>query len=102
MGEVEEIRYSVTQRDSHFTTDIKIVPSWYKSLKLFSKKLFDNMVKIKLKPGQILAFDNTRMVHGREKYEDSSQNQRHLVGNYLDWDEILSKLRVLRTGIKQN
>lgn len=60
------------------------------------KMLFENTVEIKLKSGQILAFDNTRIVHGRQKYDDLSENRRHLFGNYLDWDEIFSKICVLK------
>lgn len=44
----------------------------------------------------MFAFDNTRLVHGRLGYEDTSGNQRFVVGFFLDWDEIHSKMRVLK------
>lgn len=45
--------------------------------------------------GDILTFDNTRCLHGRTEYTDQGNNVRHLIGAYLDWDEIYSRLRVL-------
>lgn len=51
--------------------------------------------------GNVLAFDNKRLIHGRLAYEDSPNNQRLLVGCYLDWDEIYSKLRVLQGELRQ-
>lgn len=47
------------------------------------------------KIGDILTFDNTRCLHGRTGYTDEDNNTRHLIGAYLDWDEIYSRLRVL-------
>lgn len=48
-----------------------------------------------LKLGDILTFDNTRCLHGRTGYTDQENNTRHLIGAYVDWDEIYSRLRVL-------
>jgi gamma-butyrobetaine dioxygenase len=46
--------------------------------------------------GEILVFDNIRLVHGRKAYDDKPDNTRHLVGAYLDWDLAYSRIRVLR------
>lgn len=46
--------------------------------------------------GNILGFDNTRLVHGRVGYQDTDENKRFLIGIFLDWDEIYSQLRVLK------
>lgn len=48
--------------------------------------------------GEMFAFDNLRVAHGRLNYNDTPQNQRHLIGIYLDWDEIYSKIRVLQSS----
>lgn len=45
--------------------------------------------------GDILTFSNIRILHGRTAYTDVTGNARHLVGAYIDWDEIYSRLRVL-------
>lgn len=39
------------------------------------------------------------MFHGRLSYEDSPDNHRLLIGCYVDWDEIYSRLRVLRAEL---
>ncbi len=47
--------------------------------------------------GQCAVFDNHRVLHGRSGFElraDSSERAYH--GGYMDWDELISKLNVLR------
>lgn len=46
--------------------------------------------------GSILCFDNSRIIHGRKEYQDTDDNERYIIGSYLDWDEIYSKFRVLK------
>jgi len=43
-------------------------------MSLFSKLTTDDdlLIKIKLKEGNIVVFNNNRMMNGRTKYEDSS------------------------------
>ena len=51
-------------------------------------------VRFKLEAGDLILFDNQRILHGRTAYEGAGQ--RHLVGCYADRDGLLSKWRVLR------
>ncbi|KAF2889106.1 hypothetical protein ILUMI_17067, partial [Ignelater luminosus] len=95
-GNVESVRHSIPQRDSHFTVDVKYVKPWYDALRTFIDLINEHAYKFKTQPGEMFAFDNTRLVHGRLGYEDTSDNRRFLVGFYLDWDEIYSKMRVLK------
>lgn len=95
-GNVESIRHSIPQRDSYFSVDLKDVKPWYKAFKYFVSVINDNAAKFKLKPGDILAFDNIRLVHGRMAFKDTHEKQRFLVGHFVDWDEIYSKIRVLK------
>ncbi|KRT80840.1 hypothetical protein AMK59_5279, partial [Oryctes borbonicus] len=94
-GNISVIRHSIPQRDSYFTVGIDEVKPWYKALKVFVEEIYMNAAHLKTQPGEILAIDNTRLVHGRLGYEDTKDAKRLLIGNYLDWDEIHSKLRVL-------
>ncbi|KAK9695648.1 Taurine catabolism dioxygenase TauD, TfdA family [Popillia japonica] len=94
-GNIRTIRHSIPQRDSYFTVNIEDVKPWYKALKVFVDQIYSNAAHFKTQPGDILAVDNTRLVHGRLGYQDTKDVKRLLVGNYLDWDEIHSKLRVL-------
>ena len=47
----------------------------------------------RLGPGDIMCFDNRRVMHGRKAF--SGSGQRHLQGVYIDRDEILSKARAV-------
>jgi gamma-butyrobetaine dioxygenase len=46
-------------------------------------------------PGDLVGFDNRRVLHGRDAY-DPGAGRRVLRGCYIDRDDVLSRLRVLR------
>ncbi|KAK2724878.1 hypothetical protein QYM36_001373 [Artemia franciscana] len=96
-GQLIRINYSQPQRDSYFPGPLETVQDWYDALKLFCTMLYSEeyLVRLKLKPGDILIFDNRRVVHGRSGFGGG----RHVEGAYIDWDEINSRLRVLEFGI---
>ena len=50
--------------------------------------------RVRLGAGDLVAFDNHRMLHGREAF-DANAGPRHLQGCYVDRDELLSRIRVL-------
>lgn len=95
-GNVQRINRSVTQRDSFFSQSIKNVQRWYKAIKKFDELLKEEAVEFKLVESDFLTFDNTRLVHGRTGYTDTTNNSRTLIGAYLDWDHVYSKIRVLK------
>lgn len=90
------INHSVPQRDSFFTIPVEEVQVWYKAMQKFVEIMHQETVMFKTQPGEILTFDNIRLIHGRTGYTDKTSNTRHLIGSYLDWDEIYSRLRVLK------
>ena len=94
-GDIERINYSQPQRDSFLSIPIEQVESWYHALKLFCDAAHHptNLLKFKLRPGQLVAFDNIRVLHGRTGFN----GERHVQGAYLDWDEARSKMRILRS-----
>lgn len=49
--------------------------------------------------GDLVTFDNWRLLHGRKSYVSHHENLRHLEGAYLDWDEVMSRLRILRKAV---
>lgn len=57
--------------------------------------VYAESVQFKTRPDDVLSFSNLRLLHGRSGYTDTSDNVRHLVGIYLDWDQIYSRWRVL-------
>lgn len=50
----------------------------------------------------MLTFDNWRLLHGRRDYRSRADRARHLEGAYLDWDEVMSRLRILRSSVRGN
>lgn len=51
--------------------------------------------------GECVAFDNRRVLHGRQGFTSKSAGAgkgRRLVGWYVDWDEIWSRTNVLRAA----
>ena len=55
----------------------------------------DFQIRYDLNPGDLVAFDNRRVLHGRKSF-DSSKGSRELRGTYLDSDEVYSRMRFLR------
>lgn len=49
----------------------------------------DHAIEITLRPGELVAFDNRRVLHGRRAFRSSAR--RHLQGCYIDIDTIHSK-----------
>jgi len=101
-GEFLRVNYSQPQRDSHFSVPLNEVIPWYEAHAAFTEAIYnpENTVYFKLKEGEILIFDNIRLVHGRKGYDDKPDNTRHLVGAYLDWDLAYSRIRVLRQKLR--
>ena len=52
----------------------------------------DSQFRFRLSPGDLIVFDNERVLHGRV---GESVGERHLQGCYADRDGLLSTLRVL-------
>lgn len=52
--------------------------------------------------GDLVTFDNWRLLHGRGSYISSPDSSRHLEGAYLDWDEVMSRLRILRNSVHRD
>lgn len=121
-GTIKRVNQSVPQRDSFFSIDVEKVNEWYTAMRLYVDLLNADTVYFKLEPGNsiqfndenkrfvanvfasslfdyisgdILAFSNIRLLHGRTGYVDSEGDVRHLIGAYIDWDEIYSRLRDL-------
>ncbi len=70
------------------------VPRAYDALRAFSEAAADPQFQLRypFRPGDVVGFDNRRILHGRDGYESSGA--RHLRGAYMDRDEVLSFARV--------
>ena len=69
------------------------MPRAYAALKLFSATAAEPRFQMRypFRPGDLVGFDNRRILHGRDAY--SSGGQRHLRGLYMDHDEVHSYSR---------
>ena len=67
----------------------------YDALRLFHKMADrpEFELKFRLTAGDIMCFDNRRVLHGRDAFTGSGK--RHLQGIYIDRDEIMSRGRAL-------
>lgn len=95
-GEYTRINHSVPQRDSQFNVPLQQVLPWYESYARFVRMAREDAHSFKTRPGDVLTFNNLRLLHGRTGYDDTESNSRYIVGAYLDWDIIYSRLRVLK------
>ena len=83
------------------------VESYYKAYAVFRDLLNSEEMKAKygyefrLKPGDLVTFNNRRMLHGRTAFT-STNGTRHLQGTYVDIDRFLNKLRVLGLSREQH
>ena len=71
----------------------------YNALRLFHRLADEPQfeLKFKLNPGEVMCFDNRRILHGREAF--SGSGMRHLQGVYIDRDEITSRARALNRSM---
>jgi gamma-butyrobetaine dioxygenase len=69
----------------------------YEAMRTFSTVAHDPrlMMKYPFKPGDLVGFDNRRVLHGRDPF-DPGGGERRLRGCYIDQDDVHSRLRVLR------
>lgn len=74
--------------------DADVAPA-YEALRRFHQLADDPQFELtfRLGPGDIMCFDNRRVLHGRKAF--SGSGKRHLQGIYIDRDEILSRGRAL-------
>jgi len=89
----------------HFSPRLDFVPlfpraqleAYYRARRLFDHRLRapDFEIRFLLKSGDLVMFDNCRLLHGRTGF-DPAQGLRHLQGCYIDIDGPRSLFRVLR------
>ncbi len=94
-GELDEIRLSPWLR-APLNAPIETVDRCYRALRYLLKlsEQPGNVITTRLQPGDLLAFDNRRIFHGRTSY-DASKGNRWLRGCYGEREELWSQLRIL-------
>lgn len=94
-GAVIEIRYNA-HLAGVFDMSPEIMPAYYRAYRAYMAKTRDPKYRItlKLQAGEMVVFDNRRVLHGRDAF-DPSTGFRHLRGCYVDRGEFFSRLRLL-------
>lgn len=94
-GRPREIRFNNWIRDT-LSLPSDQIEAWYDAYRALWQILRrpEGRVELTLEPGQMVAFDNRRVLHGRNAF-DPNTGKRHLQGTYLDLDMLQSHLRVL-------
>jgi gamma-butyrobetaine dioxygenase len=94
-GELIEIRYNA-HIAAIFDMPAEVMPDYYCAYRAYMTKTRDPRYRLefKLGPGEMVVFDNRRILHGREAF-DPSTGFRHLHGCYVDRGEFASRLRLL-------
>ncbi|KAK2853715.1 hypothetical protein Q5P01_006376 [Channa striata] len=103
-GRPARINYNNATRDSVLDLPVQHVQPFYRALKAFVDIMNrpENVVTYTMGAGDLVTFDNWRLLHGRKNYVSSPERLRHLEGAYLDWDEVMSRLRILRSLVHKD
>ncbi|XP_019624414.1 PREDICTED: gamma-butyrobetaine dioxygenase-like [Branchiostoma belcheri] len=99
-GEVQKVVCGKHSRDSVLDVPLDQVKPFYRAMRAFDDILAHprNCIRYKMKEGDILAFDNLRVLHDRTAFSLSG-GERHLQVGYVDWDETYSRMRVLQAEL---
>lgn len=94
-GQVIEICFNAHLADI-FDLEPALMARYYAAYRTFMMMTRSDayLVTLKLKGGEMVVFDNRRVLHGREAF-DPQTGLRHLHGCYVDRGEFESRLRVL-------
>ena len=76
-------------------------PRAYEAMRCFAQLAASDRFQISypFEPGDLVGFDNRRILHGREAY--LSEGHRHLRGMYIDCDDVRSTARVVNRQLHQ-
>jgi gamma-butyrobetaine dioxygenase len=94
-GALVRVRFNNWLRSARMRDPGDVAAS-YAALGRFWKMLRDplNRLNIRLDPGDLIAYNNNRILHGRAPF-DASTGERHLQGCYLNQEDVDSALRLL-------
>lgn len=95
-GEPVEVNFN-----RHLTDILDLDPeesiAYYRAYRAFLALTYDPKYRFELKsrPGDVFAFNNRRTLHGRTAF-DPNTGARHLRGCYVDYTDMMGRIRVLQ------
>jgi gamma-butyrobetaine dioxygenase len=95
LGELRRIRFNNWLRGAMVLPEA-MVTAMYAALAQFWRLLREprHQLHLRLSPGELITYDNKRILHGRASFDPSS-GERHLQGCYLNEEDLDSTLRLL-------
>ena len=101
-GEVAGFRYSNRQTTAPLDLPAELVEAMHDAQRKLSVLMrhADFEIRFMLEPGDILAYDNQRVIHGRALYDDSLGG-RHLRSVEVSREEFHNRLRLLMAKLKR-
>ncbi|KAJ6153264.1 hypothetical protein N7497_007583, partial [Penicillium chrysogenum] len=97
MDKLYQIRWNNYDRAPKTNWSASEQTSWYRAARHYNEILQTREMWTKLKPGSALIFDNWRMLHGRSQFT----GKRRMCGGYVNNDDYISRLRLLKFGRKE-
>ncbi|GAB5467265.1 MAG: hypothetical protein Kilf2KO_02950 [Rhodospirillales bacterium] len=99
-GTIVGVRYNTFLR-APLKAPLEVQARAYKAYRAFCARAQDPayQMKIRYRPGDLLAFDNRRVLHGRAAY-DAKGGSRLIEGVYADRDDLLSRIRTVKRQLR--
>lgn len=99
-AEIREIRFSQATAQP-FDIPGEQMPAAYRSWRKFAALTKDPryQLQLRLRPGDLMSFDNRRVLHARTAFDPAS-GRRHLQGCYVEREEADSRLRLLQRSLR--
>ena len=100
VGRITGVRYNTFLR-APLKAPVEIQRRAYRAYRAFCSRAQDPryMMTFRYEPGDLLAFDNRRALHGRAGY-DAKGGTRFIEGIYSDRDELYSRIRTLKRQLR--
>lgn len=96
-GRYHQVRRAPDLVGVPYISDPAGVPDLYRAMRAWNSLVDDpaHELVVELRPGDLLAFDNHRMLHGRTAFDLGAHGRRRLLGCYLDVEDVRSRRAVL-------
>lgn len=97
LGQLIGFRWSPNQEGPLQNLNQGAIKTYYESYLTLARFLSNskNLIEYRVKPGELLVFNNRRFLHGRNGFT-SMLGSRHLQGCYVNLDEFISEYRSQR------
>ncbi len=98
-GQITALRYETWLR-APLVADLETQERAYTAYRRFAERAQSDayLMRVRYKPGDLFAFDNRRVLHGRSAY-DAAGGARFIEGVYADRDDLYSAIRVIERSL---